>query len=243
MKTSQRQTSPNGGAKSMFSQEGFLASLSPSQEKERAQTTTAISGHRCYELYGRSGQVGSCVRTLLESRRWWSPCKRLRWVAQMTYSRRVTYTERKAGTHSKESARTLKTLDIPSRRSIFQLAVSELPTEENASGLLPTVQTQGLKRCNEEGKTEYYPMQLLPTALDRGSGRINRSLSENAADRPTLALAAREGLLPTRDHVSGEKKTSGRPSQLNPLYVEEMMGFPFGWTVYPFLSESGDKKA
>lgn len=151
-----------------------------------------------------------------------------------------------------------------------------------------------------------------PTAIDKGGGRINRSPSPNAADRPTLALAARKGLLPTptameikhsnrvkglkeqgvkgmysrkngalrpngltdfldfngmmptpsaRDwkgctnpgvkkvngNVYGEtlpntvKKVTGSTSQLNPLFVEEMMGFPLMWTALPFLSPSGDK--
>ena len=34
----------------------------------------------------------------------------------------------------------------------------------------------------------------------------------------------------------------GNSSRLNPQFIEEMMGFPFGWTVYPFLSTSGGKK-
>lgn len=38
-----------------------------------------------------------------------------------------------------------------------------------------------------------------------------------------------------------KKETSGKTSQLNPLYVEEMMGFPLMWTTLPFLSPSGDK--
>lgn len=31
-------------------------------------------------------------------------------------------------------------------------------------------------------------------------------------------------------------KVGGGTSQLNPLFVEEMMGFPFGWTTFPFLT-------
>ena len=42
------------------------------------------------------------------------------------------------------------------------------------------------------------------------------------------------------EEQTGDSKVS---PQLNPLFVEEMMGFPFGWTTYPFLSESGDRKA
>ena len=37
------------------------------------------------------------------------------------------------------------------------------------------------------------------------------------------------------------KRVTGGSSQLNPLFVEEMMGFPLMWTALPFLSPSGDK--
>lgn len=36
-------------------------------------------------------------------------------------------------------------------------------------------------------------------------------------------------------------KTGGRAFHLNPLFVEEMMGFPKGWTIYPFLSDDGEQ--
>ena len=225
--------------------------------------------------------------------------------------------------------------------------------------MLPTVQTQGLKMCNENGKTRFYPIELLPTptSIDSGSGRINRSLSPGAKDRPTIAQAARMGLLPspvasdaaagaiigkndtfiatknwtqrkinqngtngsiglarmvqllptpnareadkyTKKYnpksqmgtaltamamnnllptprankvngcdldnpniafrnkgnleeseakaiiTSGEESTpkrNGATSQLNPLFVEEMMGFPLMWATLPFLSQSGDR--
>lgn len=276
MKILPKQTSESGKEKSMFSPEDSHASLLALPAEEREKTITAISGHRCYERFGKLSPLGSFVKTLLESELWWSPAKRLKWDAQTISSKRITYTERKAGSHSKKSARILKQQDIPSNRLIFRLAVSEHHTEENASGLLPTVQTQGLKRCNMKGKTEFMPLDLLPTptAIDRGSGRINKSPSPGAAERPTLALAAIQGLLPTPcaseatkftktfnpnsqmgksltalaisgmiPSPSSKKKTSGKTSQLNPLYVEEMMGFPLMWTTLPFLSPDGDKKA
>lgn len=181
--------------------------------------------------------------------------------------------------------------------------------------LLPTVQTQGLKMCDKNGKTQFYPMELLPTptTIDAGSGRINKSNSPNAKERPTIALAARRGLLPTpmasdattgaiigkndqfittgngtprkinqngtngsiglarivqllptptmRDYKGAptieniQKRgrnpmtnnladcfaQTGKTSQLNPLFVEEMMGFPLMWTTLPFLSQDGDR--
>lgn len=276
MKILPKQTSESGKEKSMFLPEDFPVNLSALPEEERERTITAISGHRCYEQFVRYSPLGSLLKTLLESRRWWSSVKRLKWDVQTISSKRITYTERKIASHSKKSARILKQQDIPSNRLIFRLAVSEHHTEENASGLLPTVQTQGLKRCKTKGKTEFLPLDLLPTptALDKAGGRINRSPSPGAAQRSTLALAARKGLLPTPcakeatkytktfnpNSQMGKgltalacsemlptpavrKKTIGGTSQLNPLYVEEMMGFPLMWTTLPFLSPDGDKKA
>lgn len=320
MKTLPKQTSQSGTAKSMFSQEDSPANLSPSLAEERERTITATSDHRCFERYGRYTPLGSLVKTLLASRRWWSPAKSLRWDAQTIFSKRITYTERKADSPSTKSVQTSKPKDIPSNRLLFQLVPSEHRTEETEFGLLPTVQTQGLKQCNKKGKTDHSlgledmaVAQLLPTptALDKGGGRINKSLSPNAAERPTLALAARKGLLPTPCSIEATKFTKtinpnsqmgqgltalavngllptptamevkhsnrvkglkeqgakgmysrkngalrpngltdfldfnnqvgGGTSQLNPLFVEEMMGFPLMWTALPFLSPSGDK--
>ena len=150
------------------------------------------------------------------------------------------------------------------------------------------------------------PLDLLPTptATDSGSGRINKSPSPGAKERPTIALAAKMGQLPTpmstdvhhADRVkelkeaggdtfhsrkNGETRpngltdflefhgmlptpaaqdgknstlppsqsdrdtlpgcvvkncqpTDGQASQLNPLFVTEMMGFPLDWLVSPF---------
>jgi hypothetical protein len=137
--------------------------------------------------------------------------------------------------------------------------VSALPTDGTDAGLLPTVHTQGLKQY-EKGKTVFMPLELLPTptAIDAGAGRINRSLSPGAADRPTIALAARMGLLPmptvndatnsslpasqvkrksglSKMAMQSDEYLIGAGSRLNPRYVTEMMGFPANWLVSPFL--------
>lgn len=408
MKTLPKQTSQSGTARSMFSQEDSPANLSPSLAEERERTITATSGHRCFERYGRYTPLGSLVKTLMESRRWWSPAKSLRWDAQTIFSKRITYTERKADSPSTKSVQTSKPKDIPSNRLLFQLVPSEHHTEGIESGLLqeefrqllltptavmiaedpknfkerakkngyqngttygslasqvmysdmlPTPNAMDIphKENPKKGKTDHSlgledmaVAQLLPTptALDKGGGRINKSLSPNAAERPTLALAARKGLLPTPCSIEATKytktinpnsqmgqgltalavngllptptamevkhskrvkglkeqgakgmysrkngalrpngltdfldfhylltpmaadgmranmkmqalknhnkenanlaeqiahKVGGGTSQLNPLFVEEMMGFPLMWTALPFLSPSGDK--
>lgn len=53
--------------------------------------------------------------------------------------------------------------DIPSNRSLFQLAVSERHINGIGYGsLLPTVQTQGLKVCDKDGKTRFMDLSSLP---------------------------------------------------------------------------------
>ena len=243
---------------------------------------------------------------LLASPRWWSPAKRLTWVARPTFSRRTTYIERKAGSPLSESAKTSKPQDTKSSRLLYQLVPSEHPTAETGSGLLPTVQTQGLKRCNKEGKTEFYQMEMLPTptatnfqSRANGAKRTNglmdflefhdllptpnavegakytHKLNPKSQMGRSLTVLAVNGLIPTpaaRDYKGNTITTTRRRKgqftkwgemlpdfitrlqeeqtgdlkaspQLNPLFVEEMMGFPLGWTTYPFLSENGGSKA
>lgn len=158
----------------------------------------------------------------------------------------------------------LNVLDMKSSRSLFRLVPSVRHTAETESGLLPTAQTQGLK-INRNGQSWPIPLALLPTptaveeekgttvfnptsqmgkglkamalngmlptptATDMGTGRVNRSLGKNAKDRPTLARLVRE-YIPKKD---------GEITQLSPLYVADMMGFPLMWTVLPFLSHNG----
>ena len=53
---------------------------------------------------------------------------------------------------SKPFVETLSVKDMPSNRYLFRLVPSERRTEGIEFGLLPTVQTQGLKRCNSQGQ-------------------------------------------------------------------------------------------
>ena len=233
----------------MYFPEGFLASPSAWPDKEKERMITVTSGLKCSELYGKSDPLGSLVRMLLESSRWYSPARRLKWEVRPLYSERITEKEYCTDKNmlSKPFVETLNVKDTPSNRYLFRLVPSERRTEGIEFGLLPTVQTQGLKRCNSQGKTEFMPLELLPTpmatdihhaervaelkkrgakglrcrdkgeagangltdwmdfhgmlptptAIDAGTGRINKSLSPNAKERPTIAMAAKMGLLPT----------------------------------------------
>lgn len=152
-----------------------------------------------------------------------------------------TFTESligRKGWSSNRCALTWKRQDTRCSRTLFRLAVSVLPTVGTDVGLLPT-----------------------PTAIDAGSGRMNKSLSPNASERPTLAMASKMGLLPTptandaknvtlpasqgirnglpKTAMQSDEYRTGTGSRLNPLYVAEMMGFPVNWLVSPFLGGAG----
>lgn len=330
MKTLPKQTLQSGTERSMFSPEDSHANPSPSLVEERERTITATSGRRCFERYGRYTPLGSLVKTLLESRRWWSPAKSLRWDAQTIFSKRITYIEKKADSHSTKSVQTSKPKDIPSNRLLFQLAVSERHTEEIEFGLLPTPNAMDIphkdmeinergRRNPKKGKTDHSlgledmaVAKLLPTPCSIEATKFTKTINPNSQMGQGLTALAVNGLLPTptameikhanrvkglkeqgakgmysrkngalrpngltdfldfngmmptpsaRDwkgctnpgvkkangNVYGEtlpdtvKRVTGGSSQLNPLFVEEMMGFPLMWTALPFLSPDGDK--
>ena len=307
---------------------------------------TATSGRRLSALRMKSGPLGSLARMLLESSRWFSPARRLKWEAAPLFSTRITYTERSSNTSSKPSAKTSSVKDIPSCRLLFRLVPSERPTDGTGcgllqGGLLPTPRATEIVEDPEKfvkrngdrkpgcmpnlSSMAAYRADLLPTptSIDSGSGRINKSPSPGAKERPTIALAAKMGLLSTptaRDHKNGSKPEDNRTkrklqqgwtldlndmatgvllptpnasegekytkkyntnsqmgkgltamavnallptpqtrdykgechmtqsclpntfqtSQLNPLFVTEMMGFPSDWLVSPF--QNGGQK-
>ncbi len=209
----------------MFSQEDSHASLSLSLVEERERRMTATSGHICFVQSGRFSRIGSLVRTLMESSRWFSPAKRLKWQTQIIFSKKVTYTERFKDSHLTKSARVLSEKVIKSNRLLFRLVPLVRPTDETECGLsqdvfsqmLPTPNAMDIqhkdmdinehgRRNSKNGKTShslglqdmaYADLLPTPTAIDNGSGRINKSPSPGASERPTLAMAARMDLLPT----------------------------------------------
>lgn len=237
MEISQQQTLHSGTAASTYSQADFPASLLARQANDSERQITATSGRRCCERFAKLPLAGSWAKMftdlLIGREDWFSkPCV-LIWKMQGTRFSRI----------------------------LFRLVPSARRTDATEFGLLPTVMTQGLKVCGKNG-TEFMDLKLLPTptATDQGGGRINKSLSKGAAERPTLALAARMRLLPTPTandsqnnslpksqaiRIGGLEKevmtilpeidNTGKNFRLNPQYVAEMMGFPTDWTVLPFL--------
>lgn len=186
--------------RSLYSQEASPASRSAKLDEEKARQMTAISGQTCFELYKTSSQTGSslkmCVASLLGTTAWYSSRCALTWKAKATKSNRL----------------------------LFQLVPSTPRTDETGSGLLPTVQTQGLKIC-KNGKS--VPMMLpTPDASDgrRGPAKIYNPRAKSQSGRTVTTLVG-----------SG----TGEKLRLQPAMPEWMMGFPEEWTEFPIVSPSG----
>ena len=124
---------------------------------------------------------------------------------------------------------------------LFQLVPQERPIEETGYGLLPTVQTQGLKRCNKKGKTEFLPLHLLPTLTAVEATKYTTKLNSKSQMGMGLTALAMNGKLPSPKKVAEETGGSQGSRQFNPLYAEEMMGFPSMWTTLPFLKKNGER--
>lgn len=274
MKTSRQQTLPPGEGKSTSLQEGSPANRFQWQESDLERKMTATSGRTCCERYARYSPLGSLARTLLGSSRWYSPARSLKWVVKPLYSMRVTERERNNLTQSKKSAKVLNVRDIQSNRLLFQLVPLVRPTDGTEYGLLPTVQTYGLKTC-EGGRSIPMNLALLPTPLSvevlhakritqlKEKGGKTMGSRANGESRPNglMDYLTFHSILPTptaMDWKTGtpvESKTynrdtdlkhfvarrAGQTSQLNPLFVGEMMGFPLDWLTLPF--QNGEQRA
>lgn len=199
-----------GEGRLTYSQEGSLVSHFQRQESEGERKMTVTSGRKCFGQYGRYDPLGSLVRTLLESPAWYNPAVRLRWKVKPLCLKRLTrkrYSSK--NTLSRPSAEILSVRDIPSSRFLFQLAVSEPRTGGTGYGLLlPTVQTQGLKVCDKNGKTKFMDVSLLPTPTAQDFKRRGPNSKQQG-----LPEAAYKKMLPTptaRSYKHGSKITDGR---------------------------------
>lgn len=202
MQTSQGQTSESEEEKLMSLQEAFLVNPFPWQAKERERMITATSGLICSGPYMRSNPIGSLVRMLLASSRWYSPARRLKWEVNPLYSERVTlYLKDGSNMLLRPSAVILNEKDIPSSRYLYRLAVSELPIAGTGCGLLPTVTAQDYKRRGPNSRQQGLPEIigiLLPTPLATEIHHPERVYRWRQANAPSL-----------HSQISGEKNPNG----------------------------------
>ena len=225
MKTLPGQTSQSGATALQFSQEDSLASHSVMPDGEEARRMTATSGRSCCAALNRSDPVGLLARMLLESPRWHSPVRMLRWESKPIFSERVTRSMRSTSdTSSTKSARVLSEQDIPSSRCLFRLVPWELRTEgTGCSSLrtemqsLPTPSAMDWKGCTnpgvrKEGSGYIYGetlpdtvnrwtkeglLQFLPTPQAIECEKFTNKYNPNSQMGQSLSAMAGSGMLPT----------------------------------------------
>lgn len=187
---------------SIYSQGDFLASHSVSPGSAEARRMTVISGRKCCGLLRRQDRVGLLARTLLELSTWNSTVVFLTWKVRVT----------------------------PSKRLLFQLAPSIPSTDGIESGLWPTPQT-----------LDHIEMTR-PVVMRGRSPRIvsNNGIEGQAGLRDAVKFwptpSASEDAAGT---VNGQmqymlthaaKESEAQAGQLNPQWVEWLMGYPPEWT-------------
>ena len=237
----------------MFSAEVSHVNHSARQDFEKEQRTTATCGRRCLELSESVNPVGSWARTfagLLVGRTDW-------------YSKRVTLTWKILGTPSNRLLFQLVPQTLPTDATEFGLLLTPTTSEPvhdlekfkarmekypngttmpnlatQVHGMLPTPTTKnvtgGAVQVNEKGKRQNkggteFSAQLHDLAK---SGMLPTPTAQQ--ERANASIDRGKGNL--SDEVATRFQVGGKSSQLSPLFVEEMMGFPKNWTVSPFQS-------
>ena len=142
------------------------------------------------------------------------------------------------GWFSTRCALTWKVKATKSSRSYFLLQASTRRTAATEFGLLltPTTREEPVDLDKFKARMEKYPngttmpnlatqvQQMLPTPT---ASSWNHGTNK---ERPPGQPTRRSEL----NHLMAQE--AGKNSQLSPQFVEEMMGFPKGWTVSPFQS-------
>ena len=214
-------------------QEDFPASLFPWLESKKRKTMSVICGRKCSELSENLRRVGSSVRTYLESCDLPLPTLYRTWsVKAMTSScliLKLRLSERR--TEEKES----RLWPTPTNRDYKGSNSMEHLTQEgnhhqkqlsNAVKLFPTPRAQSStgpsNAPNRQGAPDLQTVALLWPTPTTGAG-----LCGGTGNFQQLHKLKNAGII-----TDEERKTlsQGNGGQLNPTWVEWLMGFPIGWT-------------
>jgi len=191
----------------------FLANHSVSPGTSEARKMTAHSGLKCYESYGRWSQLGSLAKMLVASSTWNSTRCFLTWKIRVT----------------------------PHNRLLFQLAPSMPRTGGIESGLW---QTPNASEDRAEAYTiaTSYKHAMTSKLAERHQIHLSQQVRDprlwptpmshearlGYQDRSRGKKGSQESLTTKVINEAGERqKVHG---QLNPAFVEFLMGFPDGWT-------------
>ena len=221
---------------SQYYQEDFLASHSVQPGSAEARMMTVTSGRKCCELYRKSGPLGSLVRTLLESSAWRSTRCYLTWKASATPAKRLLF--RLVPSMPRTEGTGLQSWPTPSVSDTFTANLKSIQQKDGsrhslnlsqAVKLWPTPTARDSKGANsmEHLATGNHVAQLanyvklIPT-VTTGAGMCGGS-----ANYQRLKEMEEAGVISAEER---RNMAAGNGGQLNPTWVEWLMGFPLGWT-------------
>ena len=205
METSRHSMGQSIGEQLTLLPEDSRASRSVQQEKEKAQAMIATSGLKCLGSFERSPRAGLWAKTfaalLIGQGDWYSSRCALTWKLKGTKSNRLYFQL------------------VPLVRHIGEKEYGLWPTStsvqrdhpERVQGLLNKGATTMMSRKNGENR----PNSVLDAAMFYGM-------------LPTPTLADSKNVGRNGSHQENLHKITDL--HLNPEFVEEMMGFPIGWT-------------
>lgn len=191
-------------------QAASLVSLFPTQESDEEKVTSDFYGRRCLEQLKKFPRVGLWRRMLLD------------------------FLILKAGWSFDKCVPIWKLKGTKFSQLLFQLAPLAHRTDGNVFGLLPTPSAS-------EGERAGMILKDRRRTYRRSGTKRQLMLRDMAASgllpTPTASTAAKA----TGDDLNRWLRKTGETSpRLNPAFVEEMMGFPPGWTASAF--QDGDAK-
>jgi hypothetical protein len=227
------------------------------QGNDLEKKMTDTSGQKCLDAFGRFPRVGSWARmfsALLIGQEGWSSTRcRLTWKLKGTKYNRLYFqlVPSKPLISDKGSGLLLTPTSVMTdeppekmreraERNGYKNGTQygSLLSQVKYSEMLPTPTTDSATNRKDKYKQGGTPLsvavnKMLPTpnATDYRDKPTSKSWKEQGAVNYTLGNPEIRGLLPTQ---SGQQ--DGKTSQLNPQFVEEMMGFPENWTASPFQS-------
>lgn len=208
------------------------ASPFPLPGSAEAVRMTATSGRKCLELSRSYGPVGSLARMLLGSSIWRSTRCFLTWKVSATSQGRLLFrlvplTLRTGGT------------ECASWAGKKDRAIYFIPTPRAQN--IPTSQKSQKERKSSPGLVDYVRMFPTPTASMAEHGGPNGRDSHGKPGLHTTSASLCGGSgnyqqlkkLEAAGEITEEERRNmaqGNGGQLNPDWVEWLMGFPIGWT-------------
>ena len=199
--------------------------LLPGSEEARRMTVT--SGLKCLELSRISGPLGLLARTLLESSAWRSTRCYLTWKLSATPARRLLFrlvpsTPRTEGTDA-------RLWPTPTSEQCGMTATTGGRPIEKSTHLSTQVWLEEQRKLWPTPTSREYKGGRKPETL-KAKGRTPSNTLGDAVMFATPTGRCGTGASNTKTRQGSPDLQSQIGGQLNPTWVEWLMGFPLGWT-------------